>query len=65
MPRELEGTSMQVYFSPNNEEPGTDKEGGARDRMHGQRTAQSDKKQHERGFVISVTSGSPNPQLPK
>lgn len=29
VPRELEGTSVQLCFSPNNDELGTDKEGGA------------------------------------
>lgn len=38
VPRELEGTSVQLSFSPNNDELGNDKEGGARDRMLRQRT---------------------------
>ena len=54
VPRELEGISVQLIFSPNNEELGIDKEGGAQV-----------KGCTESGFVFSVTSGSPNSQLLK
>lgn len=58
MPRELERISGQLIFSPNNEELGTDTEGGA---QHGCGV----RGHTEAGFVICVTSGSLNPQLLK
>lgn len=45
VPRELKGTLLQLIFFPNNEELGTDKEGGAQDRMHRQRTHSTENRQ--------------------